>query len=248
MSTGRYRLITVFGLLVIVTALAGCGRSETEKSEFKIDLGKAEVKNPDPKKLIKTQIWGEVPANQLAFLLKDGKTKKDAEKLAKDLGGSVVGEIEYINLYQLETKGSTEADLKSALDKARKAGGVASAFPNTRLYPSVKILGKQSNPFKEDVYSEGNNGRHYQMTGVKSAWTILKASGVKTSEVSMGIADNAVYNGSDEVNLDDGKSKPKMGKVRFSGLDARMSRTILKKTTRARSSMAASTTEPRSLT
>ncbi|MCL5291471.1 MAG: hypothetical protein M1548_02950 [Actinobacteria bacterium] len=93
MSIRKYRLIMVFGLLVVVTSLVGCGRSETETPERKINLGKAEAKNPDPKKLIKTQTWGEVPANQLAVLLKDGKNRKDAEALAKDLGASIAGEI-----------------------------------------------------------------------------------------------------------------------------------------------------------
>ena len=69
------------------------GDLKPKRRNAKSTSARRKQKNPDPKKLIKTQTWGEVPANQLAVLLKDGKNRKDAEALAKDLGASIAGEI-----------------------------------------------------------------------------------------------------------------------------------------------------------
>jgi len=73
------------------------------------DLDVIEVKLPDGSKLIDTEAWGRVPANQVCVILADGKTRKDADQVAKALGGTVVGELEYLNAYQVETIGVSEA-------------------------------------------------------------------------------------------------------------------------------------------
>ena len=99
-------------------------------------MGKIEVKPPDPAALIKTTRWGEVPANQICIVLVDGKNRADADQIAHALGGTVVGELEFLNAYQIETTASTEADLQASLDQAGAMPSVELAFPNQQIFPA----------------------------------------------------------------------------------------------------------------
>lgn len=114
---------------------AGGGMTEAAVPSRGPDMGRAEVKAPVRAKLIETTAWGQVPANQIGVMLADGKTRADAEAIARTLGGRVVGELEFINTYQIETDGSIEADLRAALDQAAALEGVERVFPNMQVSP-----------------------------------------------------------------------------------------------------------------
>ncbi|MHB0977441.1 MAG: S8 family peptidase [Candidatus Aquicultorales bacterium] len=223
---GRARSIAVaLVFTVIAMSVAGCGRGEEPKAKSaptkkKISLGKAYAKDPDPKKLVKTKNFGEVPANQIAVVFEEGSGKKEAESLAKKLEGAIVGEIEYVNLFQIETEGKTEADLTAALEEASKQSGVDYAFANAGLSLSRRIEGISHNPLKEDSYSEGENGRQYEMIGLKNAWDIIKASGVKTNDVTMGIADEPINSDSEELNIARADGKVQKGKTSTRPIEA----------------------------
>ncbi|MGI5837362.1 MAG: S8 family serine peptidase [Chloroflexota bacterium] len=146
---------------------------------------------------METKAWGKVPINQMGIVLKDGLKKSDAEAVAKTLDGSVVGEVSYINLYQLELSTSTEADLDAAIKKAKGTNGVELAFPNQAVELWTDIKGERCSALNDPVYS-GEKGSSYKMIGVQNAWDILKASGAELSEVHVGVTDNALYKGNDE--------------------------------------------------
>ncbi len=170
-------------------------------------LGKAEAQDPDPAKLVQTDKWGEVPANQVGVLLKDGLTRKDAEKVAAALDGSIVAEVEFIQLYAVQTKGSTEADLKAALDKAGKMAEVDMAFPNTQFF-SKEIKGTACSLLRDPAYQQGKNGLAYDMIGLEQAWKYIRASGIPLNDVHVGILDSGLYSSSEEIK----------GKAKISGL------------------------------
>jgi len=219
-STLRRPVLMILMVVVLALTVAGCrqsGKTVAAKGEKTrktasagINLGRAEAKDPDPKKLVETKRWGFVPANQVGVMLKKGLTRVDAAKLAKALGGKVVGEIEYINVYQIETKGSTRKDLLSLLDKAGKGKGVVSAFPNVPVEMS-KTQGAVYNPFKNDAYQGGANGKPFDVVGTSNAWTVIKAAGAKTNPVTVGVADQPVYTGSSEISVKSGKKSPVPG-------------------------------------
>lgn len=158
---------------------------------------KAEFKAPDSSGLIQTKDWGEVPANQIGIVLKEGLRRPDAEMIAQRLGATVVGELTYIDLYQLEFAGKTEADLVALLGKAKATSGVDLAFPVQQAFLDVDIKGVRCDPFKDSVY-DGTNATPYKMIGVDAAWQILRASGVDLSPVKVGIADDGLYRGKGE--------------------------------------------------
>jgi len=189
-----------------------------------LDLGVASVKDPDPEMMIESEVLGIVPANQVGIILAEGLTRPDAQKIADELGASIVGEIEFINFYQLETKDTTEASLLASLDKASKIEGVDLAFPNGAVFPKGTVEGSSCSPLNDPLYTEGSNSRPYEMTGVQNAWDIIKASGVKINKVRVGMIDDAVYTESDqgfspELYFADENGKYTEGKMQIVPLD-----------------------------
>lgn len=155
-------------------------------------LGAAYVKLPDPASFVDTQEWGEVPAGQIGVTLVEGAGRADAEKLAGDLGGSVVGEIEYIDAYQIEFPGTTEAELVAALGEAEGRPEVESAFPNQPDFLDEEIWGVRQDPFKDPIYGEGA-GAGYDLIGVSKAWAYIKGSGIELGDVKVGVVDDGLY-------------------------------------------------------
>ena len=231
-----YAVITVIIFLLVVTLPIGSGllgqrgKGENENtvtiedSSGEQDLGVATVKDPDPEMMIESEAFGSVPANQVGLILAKGLTRTDAEKIAGELGASVVGEIEFINFYQLETDDSTEDELLASLDKASKLEGVELAFPNGAVLPESTIEGKSCSPLNDPLYTEGSNARPYEMVGVQNAWDIIKASGVKLNKVRVGIIDGAIYTKSGqgfspELYFPDKNGKYPEGKAQIVPLD-----------------------------
>ncbi len=155
-------------------------------------LGASGSKVPDRAKLIQTDEWGEVPANELAVVMVEGASRKDAEKAASALGGSVVGEVAYVNLYQVEFKGTSEADLRDAITKAEADEKVDYAYPLTQVYSDAEIWGVRQSPYNDPVY-DGGAGDGYKAVGVDKAWTYIKGAGIDLNDVKVGVVDDGLY-------------------------------------------------------
>lgn len=156
------------------------------------DLGAASHTVPDPASLIETERWGEVPANQVGLLMREGAGRKDAEKVAEALGGSVVGEVEFIGVYQVAYPGTTEADLAAAIDAASAHDSVEGAFPNEQVELDVEIWGERVDPYEDPVYS-GEPGDGYRAIGVSKAWEYIRGSGIELSPVRVGVTDDGLF-------------------------------------------------------
>ncbi|NNK92217.1 MAG: hypothetical protein HKO87_07270, partial [Acidimicrobiia bacterium] len=115
------------------SATSTTASSEVTPTTSVPDLGAVETVAPDDATLIATSTWGVVPANRVDVLLGAGLGRADAETVASAVGGSVVGSVELIGLFQIETLGISEADLVAAIDIARSQPGVQSAGPETQL-------------------------------------------------------------------------------------------------------------------
>ena len=190
------------------------GRTTSTTKAQTAGAGAVELTVPDEAKLVTTTKWGEVPVNEIGVILADGKTRKDADQVAQQLGGTVVGEIEFLNLYQIQTAGATEADLQAALDKAPALPGVELAFPNQENSSDEEIWGIRQSPLNDPAYS-GEYGKGYALIGAQKAWNYIKGSGLKLSPVKVGIVDDGLYEGTGEFA---GPSKieypdPKAGKL-----------------------------------
>ncbi|MBI4728227.1 MAG: S8 family serine peptidase [Acidobacteria bacterium] len=164
-------------------------------------LGRVSYTAPRPGDVMATRAWGRVPINQLAVVLEDGRGRGDAERVAKALGGAVIGEMEYVNLYQLRVAAANEAELAGRLEQARAARGVALAFPNQETRPDEEIGGERQSALNEPVY-QGENGKPYAMIGVERAWNYLRGAGMTMNDVQVGVVDNGLYRGQDEFGGD----------------------------------------------
>ncbi|MCX6676935.1 MAG: S8 family serine peptidase [Methanothrix sp.] len=150
-------------------------------------LGSGTFKPPEPDYLIHTLQWGEVPANQILVVTKKGCSHCIVQELAKRLNGEVVGYIDFINLYQIETPGKNEEDLRDDLSQAMGDPNILSAFPHQEIFP-------EKSPLEDPVYSKGRD-RSHQIVGVQQSWDAIRSSGLVLSKAKIGVVDDGLYKG-----------------------------------------------------
>lgn len=167
------------------------------------ELGKADFTEVTQEELVITETWGEIPLNQIIIVLNDDEDEKLAKKLAEDLEGEIVGEMAYISLYQISFDALDESEFNSILEEIQNTDGIETAFPNA-INTSKELKGTHCSPLRDPVFENDENSRAYEMIGMKEAWSIIKASKVKLSEVQVGVLDDAIYEGSTEFG---GKAK-----------------------------------------
>lgn len=215
LKASRVFLLAILSL-VIIFSLCACGEKaalEQEKvaleQEKEIEKAKEEIltyKDTDPGSLVDSKEWGKVPINQLILVFNDEVGKAQAEKSIKELGGLIVGEIEFINLYQIETQIKSEDELSALIETALSMSDIETAFPNVEIY-SKDAEGSPCTPLSDPLYTDPNNSAHYGAIGMENAWHILKSSGIKLNNVKVGVLDSSLYLGSGEYK----------GKVQVSG-------------------------------
>jgi hypothetical protein len=164
------------------------------------NLGKVEIKDPDPKALVALPGIGSAPPNQLWVYLKDGLGRADGEAVAVSLGGRVVGEIALLNAYQVETTTADAAGLLAQIRQASSLPQVQFALPNLLLDTQLATAtSTMANPTTNSSYA-GTASRPYEMIGLREAWAMVRAAGITLSEVKVGVLDRPVWGASFEVN------------------------------------------------
>jgi subtilisin family serine protease len=98
-----------------------------------------------------------------------------------------VGYIDFINLYQIETLGKNEADLRDNISKAMALPDIVMAFPHQKIFP-------ERSPLDDPVYSKGRD-RSYRIAGVPQSWDSIRSSGLALSEAKIGVVDDGLYKG-----------------------------------------------------
>lgn len=182
----------------------------------------AEAADADPMLVVDTDLYGPGPANQVLVMMAEGYGQEEAETVAAQLGGSVVGHMDYLGLYQIQTAGTTAEDLITAIQAAEALPEVESAAPNGVVTLQEPIVGKKCSPLRDPLY-DGDNSRAYDMIGAQQAWDIIRASGVELNNVQVGILDTPVYTESGqgfgtELNFPDAQGNHPEGKIRVKGL------------------------------
>lgn len=209
------RIISIILTVLFLCSITACGTKELPspssgtssfwESDNTAKEGLATYKDVDPEYIVNTQKWGYVPANQVIIIFYDEVNKAAAQKAVQEMGGTIVGELEFINLYQVETADKTETELNATLDAVSGMDGVELVFPNLPSFGS-DATGTPCSPLKDPAYADPANA-HYNIIGMENAWKIIKGSGVSLNKVNVGVLDEAFYTGSDEFG----------GKVKLSG-------------------------------
>jgi hypothetical protein len=162
------------------------------------DLGVGNFSQPETSILIDASPagWGQVPANQVLaqvdLTLSFEQARAIASTLAAVLGGQVVGELEYINLFQIETPSQSLNELIRDVNGARKYPSIIFAFPNLQVY-------RESCPLENRVY-RGENGKSFEIIGVRKCWEDIDSSRINLSKVHVGVTDDGIYKGYGEFN------------------------------------------------
>ncbi|MBD3362839.1 S8 family serine peptidase [Candidatus Dojkabacteria bacterium] len=161
------------------------------------ELGEAYYQEPDLDNVIQTEEYGEVIADEILVVLKEDASKRDANKLAKSIGGKVVGEVEFINLFQIKTSVKSEEQLNSLISEIQKYDYVEIVGPESFLF--LKEIQGTACTLYEDMYTVGENSKVYQMVRLEEAWRYIKASGVKLNKVHVGVTDSGLNTTSEEL-------------------------------------------------
>lgn len=191
-------------ILLIVVLLGGGGFAAWKfllpKLKGKQSAQTALMKLPDSASIKPTQQFGAIPINQFGIVLKEGMTKTDAEKIAKQINGTITGELDLINFYQLETKINTEEEFIKLFGQLQQTNGVEQVSPNSLIIPDEFDESKGTcDPLDDPMYQDTTHGRNYQMIGLKDAYTFINASGLKLNPVKVGILDTRLYKACDEL-------------------------------------------------
>jgi hypothetical protein len=207
-----------------VEVTAGVEATTATTEDGSADLGVAEAADGDPDLVVETETYGIGPADQVLVLMAEGSGRDEAEAVAAVLDGTIVGEVGYIALYQIQTAGTTDEDLTAAIETATAQPGVEAAFPNLIMTTDTTIEGLKCSPLRDPAY-DGANGTPYEMIGLQQAWDILKASGVELNHVHVGMVDSPVNTQSGqgfgaELHFPDAAGGYPAGKVQLSGLSA----------------------------
>jgi hypothetical protein len=161
-------------------------------------MGAGNFTEPEPSLLIDASPagWGQVPPNQVLvevnISLSFEEARAIANTLAGVLGGQVVGELEYINLFQIETPSRSLNELIRDVNGARKYPSVILAFPNLQVY-------RESSPLQNRVY-QGENGKSFEIIGVQKSWDDIDSCHINLSKVHVGVTDDGIYKGYGEFN------------------------------------------------
>ena len=188
------------------------------------------MKTPDVSSIRNTEKYGTIPVNQLGIILKEGKTKQDAKKLAELVNGTITGEIELINFYQIETKASTEQGFNRAFKQLQESDVVELVSPNSLLTVDKFDESKGTcNPLDDPMYQDTSTGRNFAMIGLKNAYDYIKASGLTLNPVKVAVLDTRLFKPCDELggssnvstteadDYNDEPDKDKFGKIKNGG-------------------------------
>ena len=186
---GNISLETIEGSIASVYDMQVNCSSQSQNEELP-NLGVGYFKRPHASELINSS-WGEVPADQVMVVVGNESKFEDARKIARDLAaylnGSVVGEFECINLFQIETNSQNLSQLIDDLFRSKAYPSIKLAFPNEQVFLESYSLNKS-------IYSP-DRSKGYELIGATEAWDKINASKKELSEVQVGITDDGLYRG-----------------------------------------------------
>lgn len=211
-------------ILIVVLLVAGCGGPSASSEDptttppsplvsettVVVPSLSIEVVYPGENALVETSQWGWVPADLVDVLLVEGTDRQVADDLAESIGGEVVGFIEPLAYFQIRTEADNESELTAVIDAANANPDVESAFPELPLTTAAETSCTAQGPLEDPWFTGGPDSaddKPYQLIGLESAWAAIRASGLDTTPVKVGVIDTSLYTGSDEIS----------GSVRISG-------------------------------
>ena len=99
-------LVTLL-LLVGIVFFVGWSLFSSDPAGTDLNAGKIKYEIPKLEELVSVNEDLKVPANHVMVLLEEDASLKDISEVAKLVDGEVVGEFEYLKIYQIKTGSKT---------------------------------------------------------------------------------------------------------------------------------------------
>lgn len=93
------------------------------------------------------------PVDQLILLMVEDSPREEAERLAEEVGGAIVGQVPDLDFYQIELAATTREELDAALEHVRAGAGVEQAGYN------LENVFEQECPAESDLETLEDNER-----------------------------------------------------------------------------------------
>jgi hypothetical protein len=172
----------------VVTSICGLamiivGMSESSSLSYKV---------PSYASIISTDKWGQVISNEILVMLKGDFDRTEADRLGKLINGKVVGEFDYINLFQIQLSASNEEEFTKVIEKLESLESIEAVTPHI-VISNKRIEGKQCKIMDETVYGKDKNNAIYRAIGLQDAWDMINSAKPKLSKVKVGVVDNGLY-------------------------------------------------------
>ncbi|HSQ38223.1 MAG TPA: S8 family serine peptidase, partial [Acidimicrobiia bacterium] len=172
------------------------GSTPTTTPDGEVAVGRIEVARTDPAAVIEIE-GGLLQTDRLVVVLEPGSPAATADAVAASLGGTVIGALEYIDLYQISLPAGDEAAVRAAVETARTLPGVQLAYADVLVVFSEEYRGVRTSPLTDPVY-EGERGGGYRAIGLERAWEYIRGSGIDPWGVKVGIVDTKLWRGNGE--------------------------------------------------
>lgn len=155
------------------------------------------IADSDPDAII--EVGGTLlQTDRIVVVLEADSPRPTAEGVAAALGGDIIGELSYIDLYQVSVPGGDETSVRAAVDQAAQLPGVDLAYADELMTLDDEIWGIRTSPLEDDPVYAGKTGDGYRAIGVNRAWQYIKGSGIEPWGVQVGIADSQRWTGTGE--------------------------------------------------
>lgn len=133
---------------------------------------------------------GTVALGRINILVDDPEDAAVADEVAKAVGGTVIGAMGMIGLYQIELPDNSSETLHAAIETAAAVPGVTGAAADVEAH-QLGTACESTSPLNAPSYQQGDNAGHYEAIGLQEAWDIIAASGIKKGKVHVGVVDGA---------------------------------------------------------
>jgi antitoxin component YwqK of YwqJK toxin-antitoxin module len=184
-------VITLIFIIIISVVVVGCGGGK-DVIEYRV---------PESDEVVDDAVFGKAVVNQAIMILETGNDLKDAEEIAKEFNGEIVGEIEGLPIYQMLLETDNVDSLIEVIDALNLLESVNIAAMDA-LITSDDMQGVLWTPIDSYAYEYKNNALMAFNMGFPDAWRYLTGAMIDYEDVKIGVMDSAVNINSQELKGD----------------------------------------------
>lgn len=145
--------------------------------------------------------------NMVIVYVEDGTDPEDAEALAEEIDGEIIGSIPQLNEYQVEVTAAEEEELEALCEQLEDNEIVSDARIDNVMETSAEYTPDDKWGgflfFKEKWDENKPDGKnwHLEATKVPSAWNLLEQESERVQSVPVGVIDTGIYRNHEDIQI-----------------------------------------------